>query len=95
MTIVSFAEHPSYHPESLSNTEPEKVNKDTRYWQAAAFGKDAPLLSELPKGKACILIGYPKPITKVGKSGKEESVKNGFQVVDRKPYLGTPKPRNS
>jgi hypothetical protein len=93
MTIVSFAEHPSYHPESFANTEPDKVKKDTRYWQAAAFGQYAQLLDGIPKGKACILIGYPKPITRIGKEGKAETANNGFQVVNKQPYVGTPKPR--
>jgi hypothetical protein len=91
MLIVSFAEHPSWQAESVSNAEPEKVKNDTRYWQAAAFGEHTSLLKDLPKGKASILIGYPKVITRVGKGGQEEVIKQGFQVVDRKPYLGTPK----
>lgn len=94
MTIVSFAEHPSWHQDSHSNTEPAKVKEDTRYWQAVAFGEYAEELVGLPKGKASILIGYPKQYKKVGKGGQEETVKNGFQVVDRKPYPGTPKPRH-
>lgn len=93
MTIVSFAEHPSWHTESQSNTEPEKVKEDTRYWQAAAFGTYAQVLHDLPKGKASILIGYPKTMKKVGKGGQEETIKNGFQVVERKPFLATPKPK--
>ena len=72
---------------------PEKVKEDTCYWQAVTFGTYAHLLDNIPKGKAGILIGYPKAIQKVGKGGQEEIVKNGFQVVDRKPYLGTPKPK--
>lgn len=95
MVIVSFAEHPSWHQESFGNMQPGKIKDDTRYWQAAAFGSYAEELAGLPKGKASILIGYPKQYTKVGKGGKEETVSNGFQVVDRKPYVGTPKPRHS
>lgn len=91
MLIVSFAEHPSWHPESASNTEPQRVKGDTRYWQAAAFGEHTHLLEGLPKGKASILIGYPKTIKRVGKGGQEDVLKSGFQVIDRKPYLGTPK----
>lgn len=70
-----------------------RSSHDTRYWQAAAFGHYAALLDGVPKGKACILIGYPKPITRVGKGGNQVTEHNGFQVVNKLPYLGTPKPR--
>ncbi len=93
MLIVSFAEHPSWDKDSFGNTEPAQNKNDTRYWQVAAFGKYTQLLEGLPKGKAGIMIGYPKEVTKKGKSGQEETVKNGFHLVNRKPYLGTPKPR--
>ena len=93
MVIVQFAEHPSWHEESFGNKEAGRIKDDTPYWQAAAFGEAASLLDGLPKGKASILIGYPKAYTKVGKGGKEEVISNGFQVVDRKAYPGTPKPR--
>lgn len=95
MVIVSFAEHPSWNKDSLGNTELDKVKKDTRYWQVAAFGTNTPLLEGVPKGKAMVMIGYPKDITKKGKSGQDETVKNGFHLVNTKPYLGTPKPRTS
>lgn len=92
MTIVAFYEHPSWDKESFSHTTPEKIKQDSVYWQAAAFGDKAQLLDDIPKGKASILIGYPKKIKKVGQKGKEETIENGFMVMDRKPVLGTPKP---
>ena len=93
MVIVQFAEHPSWHPDSYGNTEPGNIKDDTRYWQAAAFGEYAEVLAGLPKGKASILIGYPKAYRKVGRGGKAEIVSHGFQVVARKPYVATPRPR--
>lgn len=94
MTIISFAEHPSWHPESFSNTQATYSKNDTHYWQVGAFGEHRGVLEGLPKGKACVLIGYPKEITKQGKGGKEETIKNGFHVVSREPFPGMPKPRS-
>jgi hypothetical protein len=93
MVIVPFAEHPTFHPDSLSNSEPEKVKNNTRYWQAAAFGEHTPLLEGLPAGKAYILTGYPKAFKKIGQGGKTEVVHNGFVVVGREAYPGLSKQR--
>ena len=94
MIVVSFAEHPSWHTDSFSNAQAIYTKGDTRYWHVAAFGEHRRVLEGLPKGKACVLIGYPKEITKVGKGGKEETEKNGFQVVNREDFKGKPKPRS-
>jgi hypothetical protein len=94
MLVVSFAEHPSWDTQSFSNTHAKYTKNDTRYWQVAAFGDYRQVLEGLPKGKACVLIGYPKEIKKQGKAGKEETIKSGFAVVSREAYRGMPKPRS-
>jgi len=87
MAVSSFGEHPSRAIWSYSNTLPQKPQKDTVWWQVAAFDERVELAKSIIIGsQEYDITCFPRTWKETEKNGKEKTV-NGLYLLNAQPFV--------